>query len=145
MWEFWGWALQSINTFHVQKLSVNSFCVFELADIGLHTLYCIGSHSVARIMKSFTCCKCSTKIPRGINGLFIHMKCVHLISTSTCTKLVCAEHNCSSCWRGSTYKRHLETIHNEIGDQEEQNDDERQEDLLYPRCCTPVKIVWPHL
>ncbi|XP_072044872.1 uncharacterized protein, partial [Amphiura filiformis] len=64
-------------------------------------------------MKSFTCCRCLRKVNGGINGLFLHLKFVHKILSSTCTKIVCGEHNCRAIfWRGSSYKRHLTTIHN---------------------------------
>lgn len=57
------------------------------------------------------------------------MKFVHLIASSTCTKLICAEHHChKTFWRGSTYKRHLEHNHMETNDEEHvgQNIDEHE-------------------
>ena len=63
-------------------------------------------------MQSFTCCKCLQKVGGAIRGLFLHLKVVHVILSSTCTKLVCAESNCREIfWRGSSYKRHLEKSH----------------------------------
>ena len=63
-------------------------------------------------MVSFTCCKCLKKIPGGVCGLFTHLKFVHLILTSTCTIIICAEGACKTVlWRGSSYKRHLIASH----------------------------------
>ncbi|KAJ8021395.1 hypothetical protein HOLleu_38575 [Holothuria leucospilota] len=78
-------------------------------------------------MTSFTCCKCLQKIPGGMRGLFTHLKLVHLILTSTCTKIICAEGSCKTVlWRGSSYKRHLivghmNARHNECNERQEQD------------------------
>ena len=83
-------------------------------------------------MNSFTCCKCCTNIPGGLQGLFIHLKFVHLISSSTSTKLVCAEPNCNKTfWCGSTYRRHLQQTHNEVDAHGERNLEDHQAEPIY--------------
>lgn len=92
-------------------------------------------------MEHFTCCKCLTKVHGGTKGLFIHLRFIHGILKSTCTRLVCAEAHCNQIfWRGSSYKRHLELNHverrnndvvqiNEGVNQAEDVNDQNQDEL----------------